>query len=123
MEAIPFSPEIYIRDSDHGFLALGALVITQAVEDVRLYLTAPKLGERKTQHGRNDVKCREAARETEAHAAARWLQSQACRDLAQMLEDCGHPVPMKRFFLELQELKAANPERAEARTTNAEVMA
>lgn len=105
MNAIPFGPEVYITDVDHGFLALGALVITQAVEDVRLYLTTPKLGDRKTQALRNDVKARESLRETEAHAAARWLQSQACRDLAQMLEDCGHPVPLKRFFRELKALK------------------
>lgn len=123
MNTLLFQPEHHIQDADLGFLALGAMVITQAVEDVRLYLTTPKLGNRETQRGRNDVKCRESQRQTEAHAAARYLQSEACRELVAMLEACGHHVPMKRFFRKLNELKKASPHRAEAQTTNAEVPA
>jgi hypothetical protein len=101
MSSVLFQPQHYITSPDAGFLALGASVIMQAVEDVRLYLEHAKL----PGSGRNAAS-RESARATNARAAAQWLQGHECRELRDLLAACGHTVPMKRLFRELQNAKS-----------------
>lgn len=109
MNTVLFQPQHYITNPDAGFLALGASVIMQAVDDVRLFLERPifdRLGD--------DVKSREAVRAHAARTAAQWLQGPECRELCEILAACGHPVPMERFFRELK----ACAENREQRTAN-----
>ena len=106
MNALSFSPEHHIQDTDLGFLALAGMIITQAVEDVRLYLMNPDFGPRQSRERANDARSRADIRATEAHAAARYLQSEDCKELCEMLAACGHPVPMQRFFRELKALQS-----------------
>jgi hypothetical protein len=105
MNAVLFQPEGMIRDELHGHLALAACVIMQAVDDVRLFLTTPKFSKGKTVKQAIDARCDEGIRARNAQAAATWLQGPDCADLLELLEACGHHVPMKRFFRELAALK------------------
>jgi hypothetical protein len=102
MKTTFFTPNHMISDDMSGFLAVAAMVIMQAVEDVRIYLVSPTFAPtvRVT-----EAKSREDIRATQAREAAQWLKSAECLELQDMLAACGHPVPMKRFFRELSSLK------------------
>jgi len=97
-------------DPDTGFIALGACVIMQALEDVRLWIESPDFGTggtRSVDKGKAVIrfKCRTSERSVRAAQAAKWLNSPQCRELCDLLAACGCRVPMKRFFRELEALK------------------
>ena len=95
-----------IHSSSEGALVVAACIIMQAVEDVRIYLETPNLTTgRKTKHSLDSGKTAEARRRTLAAQAAAWLDSDDCRHLCQILEGCGHRVPMARLKRELADLK------------------
>lgn len=112
-----FQPEHHITSPEAGMLALAASVVMQAIEDVRIGLTRPEFGRRGNRLSVMEAKSRAAKRATEARVAAQWLQGPECRELCDLLAECGYPVPLKRLFRELKTAKHQTQNR-EPQTEN-----
>lgn len=100
-----FDPTQQIDSVETGFLVLGARVIMQAVEDVRLYLTSPTIQKGQHRQGRINAECWNRKRRADAAAAAEYLEGAECRELVKMLNSTGYRVPLKKLWRELHELK------------------